>query len=407
MASQPLAINPYRPGAGHRPPYLAGRANEVTEFGNLLGQEVVSTNLIITGLRGVGKTVLLEEFRPHAVARGWSWSGTDLSESASVSEANMALRLITDLSLVTSQIVIGRRQVAEFGFSLAEHIIEDRLTFASLNHIYSVAPGLASDKLQLVLQIAWEALRTTKTKGIVFAYDEAQLIEDHSEDRQYPLSLLLQVFQHLQRKAIPFILVLAGLPTLLPKLVETRTYSERMFHVMILDRLSEDESRQAITRPIYDSKSPFTFDSASIARIIETSGGYPYFIQFICREVFDLFIQKVQAGERASVPVEEILRKLDVDFFFPRWVRATDRQRDLLAIVATLPNANTEFSVRDVVEASRKGPSRPFGGSQVTQMFAVLSDGGLIYKNRHGRYSFAVPMLGGFIQRQQIDFGIA
>jgi len=396
--------NPYRPGAGHRPPHLAGRAKELAEFSKLISQETILSNLMLTGLRGVGKTVLLEEFRPMAVARGWGWSGTDLSESASVSEENMALRIITDLSIVTSQLVIGKRTVTALGFTGTENIIEEKLTFAGLRHLYSIAPGLHADKLQLVLQLAWEALKTSNTKGVVFAYDEAQLINDLRGEKQYPLSLLLQVFQYLQRKGIPFLLVLAGLPTLLPKLVEARGYSERMFHVIFLDRLTADESREAITRPIYDSRSPVTFDTTSVSTIVQISGGYPYFLQFICREVFDLFIRKVQAGEPASVPVEEILRKLDVDFFYPRWARATDRQRELLNLAAQLPNADSEFSVRELIEASKQGTTRSFSGSQVTQMFSVLADSGLIYKNRHGRYSFAVPMLSGFIKRQQPDF---
>jgi hypothetical protein len=393
--------NPYRPGAGHRPPHLAGRAKELAEFGKLISQETILSNLVLTGLRGVGKTVLLEEFRPIAVSRGWSWSGTDLSESASVSEENMALRIITDLSIVTSQLIIGKRTITGFGFMGAEDIIEERLTFASLQHLYAVAPGLHADKLQLVLQLAWEALKTSNIKGVVFAYDEAQLINDLRGDKQYPLSLLLQVFQYLQRKGIPFLLVLAGLPTLLPKLVEARGYSERMFHVIFLDRLTDYESREAITRPIFDSKSPVTFDSTSVSTIVRISGGYPYFLQFICREVFDLFIRKLQAGERASVPVEEILRKLDVDFFFPRWARATDRQRELLTVAAGLPNADSEFSVRELTEGSKQVTTRSFSGSHVTQMLSVLADNGLIYKNRHGRYSFSVPMLSSFIRRQQ------
>ena len=99
--------NPFRPGAGHRPPYLAGRRHEQQEFYKLLEQTVITDNMVITGLRGVGKTVLLEELKPAALAEGWLWVGTDMSESATISEANIAQRLITDLSVVTSTIKIG------------------------------------------------------------------------------------------------------------------------------------------------------------------------------------------------------------------------------------------------------------------------------------------------------------
>ena len=82
--------NPFRPGAGHTPPYLAGRQAERVEFQRLLGQATILENMILTGLRGVGKTVLLDSFRPLAIEHGWVWVGTDLSESTSVSEDNMA-----------------------------------------------------------------------------------------------------------------------------------------------------------------------------------------------------------------------------------------------------------------------------------------------------------------------------
>src|SRR6266536_961597 len=98
--------NPFRPGAGHMPPYLAGREEEGKEFKRLLQQDTVLGNLILTGLRGLGKTVLLETFKPMAMQAGWLWSGTDLSESTSISEENLATRLLTDLSLVTSGIII-------------------------------------------------------------------------------------------------------------------------------------------------------------------------------------------------------------------------------------------------------------------------------------------------------------
>ena len=103
--------NPFRPGAGHTPPYLAGRQAERAEFQRLLSQTTILENMVMTGLRGVGKTVLLDSFRPLAIERGWIWVGTDLSESTSVSEDNMAIRLCTDLSPITSSVVVETETV--------------------------------------------------------------------------------------------------------------------------------------------------------------------------------------------------------------------------------------------------------------------------------------------------------
>src|SRR5438128_12660356 len=95
-------VNPFRPGAGHMPPYLAGRVQETKEFVRLLQQDIIMENLVLTGLRGTGKTVLLETFKPLAIKERWLWVGTDLSESTSISEERVALRLITDLAVMTS-----------------------------------------------------------------------------------------------------------------------------------------------------------------------------------------------------------------------------------------------------------------------------------------------------------------
>ena len=88
--------NPFRPGAGHMPPHLAGRDTEKEDFRKLLQQATITDNVALTGLRGLGKTVLLEIFKPMAIQEGWLWVGTDLSESMSMSEENVATRLLTE-----------------------------------------------------------------------------------------------------------------------------------------------------------------------------------------------------------------------------------------------------------------------------------------------------------------------
>src|SRR5690606_20691981 len=117
-------------------------------------------------------------------------------------------------------------------------------------------------------------------------------------------------------------------------------------------------------------------------------------------EVYDVWIAKISNGEIPSVPTEAIIRKLDTDFFQGRWSKATDRQRELLMIIPLLGNCDDEFTVQEIAEASKKGGGKPFSPSHINQMLSSLSDAGLIYKNRHGKYSLAVPLLSQFIRRQ-------
>jgi len=401
MAVSASYVNPFRPGAGHMPPYLAGRSKETDEFHRLLEQTTILENMVLTGLRGVGKTVLLDTFKPIAMQAGWLWVGTDLSESTSISETRLATRLITDLAVVTSSLSIGETEAKKIGFQPAEKKTL-RLEYDLLTTVFNQTPGLVSDKLKKVLTLVWQALQDKGHRGIIFAYDEAQNLSDHAGKDEFPLSLILDLFQSIQKMEIPFMLALTGLPTLFPKLVEARTFAERMFRVLFLNQLKQRDCRDAITKPIQDAGTRIQIQSESIDTIVEISGGYPYFIQFICREVYDSFIQQEAAGKAGFVPVDGILRKLDTDFFSGRWSRATDRQRELLTLVADLPNCESEFSIQEVVEKSKESSIgfKPFGSSHVSQMMLKLTDAGLVYKNRHGKYSFAVPLFSRFIQRQ-------
>ena len=391
--------NPFRPGAGHPPPYLAGRTAEREEFGRLLGQSPILENPILTGLRGVGKTVLLESLKPDARRRGWLWAGSDLSEAASLSEDHLATRLAAGLALITSGLALPTAKKRRAG---AGGSGDAPLTFEALLAIYRDTPGLPVDKFKQMLTTSWQAVAKTRpeVRGIVFAYDEAQNLANRPERDQFPLSLLIDAFRSLQRQGLPLLLALAGLPTLYPALAQARASSERMFRVLFLKRLNKRESEDAIRKPIESSDSPVRLSRRTVAGIVEMSGGYPYFIQFICREVFDAFLQRQRTGRPPAVPAREIEQKLDDDFFSGRWSKTTDRQRALLWVIAHLETDGGEFTVRAVVEKAEALLDRPFSSSHANQMLASLATQGLVFKNRHGRYSFAVPLLDRFIRRQ-------
>ena len=392
--------NPYRPGAGHMPPYLAGREGEYTEFDRLLQQDEILENLVLTGLRGVGKTVLLETFKPRALKEGWLWASADLSESASISEAALAQRLLADLALISSSATVANpNRDKAVGFASPPGPAEIPLSHDVLVDVYNGTPGLAADKIKATLEFAWEHLKDQKQHKVIFAYDEAQNLSDHASKDQFPLSVLLDVFQSIQKKGIPFMLVLAGLPTLFPKLVDARTYAERMFRVMTLTKLSPDESREAILKPIEVAGCPVKLAPESVEIIIYESAGYPYFIQFIGREVYNVFIRQHADDEQKSVPVEAIQYKLDADFFAGRWAKMTDRQRELLWVVAHLEHADEEFTIQELTEVAKQLLTKAFSPSHANQMLASLAERGMIYKNRLGKYSFAVPLLGRFIIR--------
>ncbi len=393
--------NPFRPGAGHSPPFLAGRRSEKEAFDKLLRQSTILENLLLTGLRGIGKTVLLDSLKPIAIERGWIWVGAEINEASSLSEQNMAVRLCTDLAPATSSLVVGSTSWQPPGFASETLTRHQTLSYHALQTIYERTPGLVLDKVKAVLEAGWRAVSAEgRMRGLVFAYDEAQNLTDHAGKEQFPLSLLLDAFQSIQKQGLPVLLVLAGLPTLVSKLAEARTFSERMFRSVFLKGLSETDSREAILKPIDSRGGAIRFTEENVHAVVTMSGGYPYLIQFICREIYDAFMQRPDRGEQAQVPVEEIERKLDADFFAGRWSRLTDRQKELCYAIARLPSRNDEFSVQEIVEESAKSLEKSFGSSQTSQLLAALGKQGLIFKNRHGRYAFAIPMFSAFVRRQ-------
>ena len=281
------------------PPFLAGREEEKRDFAHLLDQVSVLDNLVLTGLRGVGKTVLLDTLKPIAREKGWLWVGNDLSESSSLSESNLSVRILADLAVATSAVVVSTQERSGLELVPTSETDEQKLDFNALLGISNDTPGLVSDKLKAVLERTWESLRPLGVRGVVFAYDEMQNLADHASRDEHPLSLLLDVFQSIQRKGTPYMLALTGLPTLFPKLVEARTFAERMFHIIMLDRLSEQASTDAIVKPVENSGSLINFTPESVKRIYEVSRGYPYFIQYLCREAFDIWSFQPQA----SIPI--------------------------------------------------------------------------------------------------------
>jgi len=392
--------NPFRPGIGQAPPFLAGRKRETEEFKKLLTQNPILKNLVITGLKGVGKTALLTSFKSIAIDNGYFWAGSNLSESVGESEQALSLKLLKDLSHQTFFFPIDREIRKRIEAVSNIKIKEKTLTYDSLLGIYQNVGGLEIDKLKAILPLIWEVVKP-KAKGIVLAYDEAQLLKNKAAERQHPFTLLLDVIQYLQLREIPYFLVLTGLPDLVGDLHEARGYSERMFHIANLGRLTPEEAKDAIVKPI-EAEGTITFSNNEIQSIIKHSHGYPYLIQFFCYEAFDTVLQQIKIGEKKVpyVDVSDFAKELDADFYGGKWNIATDRQRELMTVIAKLPNANDEFAAKEISDKSKEILPNPFSLNHVNNTLVKLIEDNLVFKNRRGKYSFALPMLAEYIKRQ-------
>jgi hypothetical protein len=408
MSTYTLIENPYRPGAGHAPPYLAGRSGEQLHFKRMLSQSHLTDNVLLTGLRGFGKTVLLAQFQKSAEVADWLWVGNDLSESSALSEDRMALRVLTDLAqAIAERIAQTDRAVSPLSEGLQGRLEQlarndrDLFTFAALKAHYEQSPGLPSDRLRAVLTRVMKLAQKVKLKGIVLAYDEAQCLSDRSATDQFPMSMLVETVSALQKKTgpVPLLLVLCGLPQVFDALTQARTYTERMFHVMTLERLSRVETHAALTVPLAGLHAQLTTPPDLIEKVMSLTGGYPYLIQFFGREMIEQLLENGGTLPVDQFPSSGAFERLDAGLFSARWNRTTDKQRELLGLIASRsPNANGEFSARELEQLRLE--TGDGGEANITQMLGVLCERGMLFRTRHGHYAFTVPMSEAMIARR-------
>lgn len=406
MDRRTLIENPYRPGAGHIPPFLAGRGDEQARFKRAIHQIRPTENFLVTGLRGFGKTVLLDRMRKIAEQSYWLWVGNDLSESASLSEERLALRILTDLAHVLTAKLLHGEGLSTSPASLNDSrpVVPDsdreQEVFAAFKGIYERAPGLPSDRLKAVMAKASSLAAQARASGIVLAYDEAQCLTDHAERNEFPMSMLVETVASMQKQdaVVPVLLVLCGLPQVQDALTETRTYTERMFQVFSLERLSREDTWAAIAEPISNLTPPLHVSKELIGKVVDLSGGYPYLIQFFGRELVEKLLANGGTLPAAGFPGADTLERLDAGLFGARWNKTTDKQREFLGLIATRQRSSgQEFSAQEI---SQLDPSGACTNSYASQMLQALCERGLTYRTRRGRFAFTVPMSETMILRR-------
>ena len=381
--------NPYTPGAGTPPPALTGRDPELEQFALLLGRleaERPEQSLLITGLRGVGKTVLLDAFEGLAIERGWYASFTEITSETRLAKviATMAREALLDLSRVERVKDRARKALSVLkAFTLSTGLgLEVRIDIDAEEGVADSGDlgRDLGDLFTVVGQVARDGGR-----GVVFLLDEVQLM------RRSDFEALIAAMHRVARRKLPVTIVGAGLP-MLPRLAgEAKSYAERLFVFPQIDALSEDAARIALVEPAQDEGVTYTDDA--LALIFKYSGRYPYFIQQYGKHAWltgkdDLI--DVDAVERAH---ELVLSVLDTAFFHVRFERATPLEQRYLAAMASLGDG----------PQSSGAVTRALGYASTTETGTIrdsLIKKGLIYSPRHGTVDFTVPLFADFMRRQ-------
>jgi hypothetical protein len=383
--------NPYRPGVGVRPLYLAGRDAPLRRFDAMLrAAPEQQANMRVTGLRGVGKTVLLETFAEHAQAHDWEPAFMEC-QPAHNTDALLAAAIGSLLGRTRERLSrIARLRVAA-GKALRSASLQVSWEEVSLSVSFgSEREEDLARELFATVQLALAKGRS----GVVVLLDEAQLIHDERDRHgEHPLSLLLAPIVALQRRELPLALVLSGLPTLTGNLQKARSYSERLFRGEEIDSLEPAQALQAFTRPLEHTARSAT---AALARTVTAEvEGYPYFLQLWGSELWDAaeitttnkFTPKLLDAARP-----DIYDRLDRDFYDPRLATLTPAEQDLLLASAQCPYPPMHSA--DLAAASAKS------AGNVNVLLGRLVDAGALYRIRKGQYAYTAPKFRAYLTRR-------
>ena len=380
--------NPFRPGNGIIPPYLAGRGKETLWFENSLESALsLPQNLVLSGIRGTGKTVLLRKFEEICTKKKWLCIRREFNSKLN-QEGEFLNALLTDIITKTKGVSLAKRlkkPVIGFKKDNTDNTEEDIIYILTQKY-----KGSLGDKLEAILEDVYKSISKAEYNGLVLLYDEFHFIEDGKIGNNFPLSLLLESFSHAQQKGLRYYLVLSGLPPLFPNMVKSKTYAERMFSVKNIGNLSKESSQGAIKLPLKRSKISFTDEL--INTIVKETRGYPYFLQFYPYYL----IQNIPKKKIGLIEFNEmyplILKELDGSFFSGRFNRASDsEQKILLEMVKLVP----EIKFSELRERTK------IDKNYLNQIMINLIEKGLIFRIGRGKYKFTLPLFEKYLLRKR------
>ena len=393
--------NPYAPGAGQRPPELAGRAEQLGAFSVVL--ERVSRgrperSLVLTGLRGVGKTVLLNTLRSSAVRRQWGTGKLEARPDQELrrplaSAAHQAVRELGHRDEESVAHVLGVvRSFAQRAAGTNAKLREQWNPGIDAPPVRGRADSgdIEIDLVELFTDLG--GLAADLGKGIGIFMDEMQ---DLGPD---DVSALCAACHEMSQAGLPVIVVGAGLPHLPAVLSASKSYSERLFSYQRIDRLSRDAADHALSLPAEEEDA--AFDEDALATMYDVTGGYPYFIQAYGKAVWDRAPRSPITGEDVAVAAPEAENELAVGFFGSRYDRATPGEREYLRAMAdaALELADDDKDAVESVPTSAVAAVLGKKPQSLSPARDALLKKGLIYASERGRIAFTVPHFGKYLR---------
>lgn len=378
-------LNPFMPGAGMQPPELVGRERDLEIVDRMIARTKLNNlnrGIIFSGLRGVGKTVLLVKLQEMAAGKNMltakieSSGNPDDDYEAIFHEINLAamkIHLVGGLKKRLGDVISNIKSMSFGAFGLSASVSRESSAQTSENPF----------KLELLIESITTELRKSNS-GLYLFIDELQEMADE------PLGTLMSIQHKMGQRSLPFYIIGAGLPNLPGVLSKSRSYAERLFEYRTIGQLSDADAAEGFQKPARRNGRPFTDDALN--ELIKVSSGYPYFIQAYGKAAWN-------ASGSNPIPLQAVTKseacaraELDDGLYSARWQRTTPTGRRYLAAMAKI---GTESPSSTAEVADRLGKST----GEISMTRDKLIKLSLIYSPEYGKVAFTVPGMGEFILR--------
>jgi hypothetical protein len=384
--------NPFSPGAGSRPPELSGREAILEDAQTALQRALLgrpSRSQMLLGLRGVGKTVLLNKIEEMAEHAGHITSSIEAPEGKWLSELlvpkiNQALRKLSTVENAKANAHQALRALRSFASAF-------KLSYGDTSISVDPEVGVADsgdmelDLPELLVRVG-EAAKAAG-KAWTFLIDEVQYLR--AED----LAALIVALHKVNQKNLPVLFFGAGLPQVAALSGDAKSYAERLFHFPAVGALGDADAERAIRQPIEDEGEKI--EHTAISEILAKTKGYPYFLQEWGYQCWNLADGPCISLEDASNAAVEATKRLDEGFFKVRFDRLTPKEREYVIAMAKLgagPYRSSEIADELKETQQNLGPRR-----------AQIISKGMIYSPSHGDIAFTVPMFHEYLIRNYVE----
>lgn len=382
-------VNPYRPGAGLTPTYIAGRDEDVynvEQMFSALKLNIPTQSVIFSGLRGVGKTVLINKLQKIAEGKDIFCRHIEVEERndfvSQIAACSQAfLRKVSTkekfkhliqkpLDAIKSLVVSFDPNDSTFSLSL-----QDRELYQSMNLTQSL-----TDLFVTIGETAYET-----EIPICFFIDEIQYMKSDE------LSALIAAIHRANQLGYPIMIVGAGLPKIYKMLSEAKSYSERLFLYKEIGSLTNEQAKKAIEEPV--KKLGVSYSDKAVEEIINITKGYPFFIQQMCQVIYkNTDKEKIQRSD-VQDNLNEFFDLLDVGFFKARYERCAESDKKF--IFAMVKCGELPCTISNVAKNMKKSVN------SISTTRAQLINKGIIYPVKYKELDFTVPEFSGYIQRQE------